>query len=724
MPPGRREAALAAAAAAATMLIVALVSGALAVVAPDPAQIAVRGAAAWAAALAGLVLMLSARRGGDQGIAFAADVLAALLVAAQLAAGGPHAEVLLGALVVPLLHAALFQPPGRVAGLAAGGLAAAAAGSAVGGTGTVDGLLWALPGALAAALASLPVSALREQRRSLERTGAEARRLADEDGLTGVANYRAFWRTLQSEAARAQRHDQPFSVIVLDLDDFKRVNDDHGHLVGDAALRAVAAALRRAVRAEDLVCRQGGDEFAVVAVAAGAAEAPRLARRLVAAVSEGAPVPPVPFPLSASAGWATFGEPARSAQALVEQAETGLRQAKHRREQVPERRAPDAARSAGASALRVSGGSPPAVRPGLRLAVLGNLARALTGATTERGIAETAVAHAAGAVDAERVAIVRRARAGGSLALVAVSGGRAPREALTPEAAPPLATALAERRSVLLPRGEGGADREGGTLAVPLIAGEEVWGALQLDSRRDPAFTPDDIRLLEAMAETVGRSLSVAQVLAELAGSRWQNQEDYEQASRRADGHGREVARLAEQVGRRLGLAGVHLRQLYLAALFHDIGTVCAPPAVLRKEGQLTDEEFAALRPHPLVGQRMLGDLPGLSPVADIVRAARERWDGGGYPDGLAGEEIPLPARILHACDAYVAMTTSRPYRPSLSPLVALEELRRNSAAQFDPAVVEALIDSVGAPADADADADAGAGAGAGAGASAGAGGR
>jgi HD-GYP domain-containing protein (c-di-GMP phosphodiesterase class II) len=128
-----------------------------------------------------------------------------------------------------------------------------------------------------------------------------------------------------------------------------------------------------------------------------------------------------------------------------------------------------------------------------------------------------------------------------------------------------------------------------------------------------------------------------------------------------------------------------------VAGLFHEIGTVCVPPDVLRKPGQLTDEEFATLRPHPLVGERLLGGLPGQADAAAIVRAERERYDGEGYPYGLAGDEIPLPARILHACDAFVAMTTPRPYRQSVSPDAALRELRRHAASQFDPVVVDAV---------------------------------
>jgi HD-GYP domain-containing protein (c-di-GMP phosphodiesterase class II) len=122
---------------------------------------------------------------------------------------------------------------------------------------------------------------------------------------------------------------------------------------------------------------------------------------------------------------------------------------------------------------------------------------------------------------------------------------------------------------------------------------------------------------------------------------------------------------------------------------------VCAPGAVVEKPGHLTDEEFAALRDHAAVGARLLHSLAGLSGAARIVRCQRERYDGRGYPQGLAGDEIPLTSRVLHACDAFVAMTTERPYRPALDHEEALEELREGAGSQFDPDVVDALVASL-----------------------------
>ncbi len=155
--------------------------------------------------------------------------------------------------------------------------------------------------------------------------------------------------------------------------------------------------------------------------------------------------------------------------------------------------------------------------------------------------------------------------------------------------------------------------------------------------------------------------------------------------------HQDEVARLAAGVGRRLGLDADERRVLARAAELHDVGKIAVPDAVLHKPGPLSPEELAFIRQHTVVGERILQAAPALAPVARLVRSSHERWDGRGYPDGLAGEEIPLGARIILACDAYSAMTARRPYSAALPPDQAEAELRRCAGRHFDPRVVDAL---------------------------------
>ena len=131
------------------------------------------------------------------------------------------------------------------------------------------------------------------------------------------------------------------------------------------------------------------------------------------------------------------------------------------------------------------------------------------------------------------------------------------------------------------------------------------------------------------------------------------------------------------------------------AAELHDVGKSAVPDAILAKPGPLDEREWEFVRQHTLVGERILRAAPALASVARLVRSSHERFDGSGYPDGLAGETIPLGARIVAACDAWDAMMTNRPYRKALSQSEALTELRRCSGTQFDPLVVRALCAEV-----------------------------
>jgi HD-GYP domain-containing protein (c-di-GMP phosphodiesterase class II) len=134
------------------------------------------------------------------------------------------------------------------------------------------------------------------------------------------------------------------------------------------------------------------------------------------------------------------------------------------------------------------------------------------------------------------------------------------------------------------------------------------------------------------------------------------------------------------------------LTALRYAATLHDIGELGVPEAILNKPGPLTDDERPAVERHPLISEGILSPIEFLADARPLVRAAHERWDGSGYPDGLAGERIPLGARILFACDTYAAMTAERPYRSALAPGEAERELRHAAGTQLDPRVVDALL--------------------------------
>lgn len=160
--------------------------------------------------------------------------------------------------------------------------------------------------------------------------------------------------------------------------------------------------------------------------------------------------------------------------------------------------------------------------------------------------------------------------------------------------------------------------------------------------------------------------------------------------------HSRSVVELAVAVAAELGIDERRRRNVEFGALLHDVGKVAIPKQLINKPGPLDEREWTAVRTHTLEGQRMLEKIGGLmSEIGTVVRSSHERYDGGGYPDGLAGEEIPIESRIIFACDAFSAMTTDRPYRSAIPIEAAIAELEDNAGGQFDPAVVAVLVGQV-----------------------------
>ena len=161
--------------------------------------------------------------------------------------------------------------------------------------------------------------------------------------------------------------------------------------------------------------------------------------------------------------------------------------------------------------------------------------------------------------------------------------------------------------------------------------------------------------------------------------------------------HCHSVVDLVMEVARELGLNAERRRNLEFGALLHDVGKIAIPKEIINKPGQLDSDEWTIMRTHTIAGQKMLDRVGGfMTEVGRIVRSHHERWDGGGYPDRLAGEDIPLEARIITCCDSWNAMRTDRVYRKALPYDVALTELLCNNGTQFDPQVVAALLRVVG----------------------------
>jgi two-component system, cell cycle response regulator len=156
--------------------------------------------------------------------------------------------------------------------------------------------------------------------------------------------------------------------------------------------------------------------------------------------------------------------------------------------------------------------------------------------------------------------------------------------------------------------------------------------------------------------------------------------------------HTGQVTRLVTEVAQALGLGRDVVERVALAAQLHDIGKIAIPESIISKPAKLTEAEWDFVRRHTLIGERIVSAAPALASVGELVRSSHERWDGTGYPDALRGEEIPLGARIIFACDSYDAMTSDRPYARAMTPAEALTELADHAGTQFDPVIVDALL--------------------------------
>jgi diguanylate cyclase (GGDEF)-like protein/putative nucleotidyltransferase with HDIG domain len=344
---------------------------------------------------------------------------------------------------------------------------------------------------------------------------AEVARLGEiaiSDPLTGLRNHRAFQEDLARELQRVSRSGDPLSLVLLDLDGLKAINDRLGHQAGDERLQAVAQAIRDSQRASDLAYRVGGDEFAVILAGARALGALEFAQRLRAAV-----------PVTA-------------------------------------------------------------------------------------GIAE--------------------------------------------------ATELRGRDEVI---------READLALI---------GAKRL--HQHAAIYGPDLDVEAAEHEHDERPLASALALAVDA------KDSYTRS------HCQTVSQLCAVIAAELGLDAERLARVRLAGLLHDVGKIGVPDAILNKPAALTDAEYDQMKRHSLLGGEIVeaADMPV---EARWVRHHHERYDGGGYPDGLAGEDIPLESRIILVADAFEAMTSDRPYRKAPGQQFAISELERHAGAQFDPRVVDAL---------------------------------
>jgi diguanylate cyclase (GGDEF)-like protein/putative nucleotidyltransferase with HDIG domain len=549
-----------------------------------------------------------------------------------------------------------------------------------------------------------------ENARRFALTFAEARH----DLLTGLPNHRAFDEHLDAALRGALSAEGEVTLVLLDLDDFKRVNDTLGHPAGDEVLRTFGRTVRRAVRSGEEVFRAGGEEFAIV-VRGGPSAGRLVAERVREAVMrQGAERP---FP-TVSAGVAGFPQDARTKDELVHKSDVALYAAKRAGKNAVVAYGTDLQ---GAAARATTGVSRDQVHEKMeseadRTAVLTELSaitRAI-GSITSEGGPEAVL---------ERACSQLTALLGTTASEVSRLEGDVLRAASRVWPAPyeppkndygyllgdyPLTREVIESsraRAVSLADedvdpAEAFVLRElkmQAVLMLPLEVGGRPWGLVEVYDARPRSFTAAEAGL----AELVVRQ---AAVLLEQCESREARDRLYREtlaalsnALEAKDGetsdHTQEVAELAIEVGTVLGLPADELRHVELGALLHDIGKIRIPESILTKPGPLSEEQWRIMRSHTEVGEQILSPIDSLKEVLPLVRSSHERWDGSGYPDGLSGTDIPLGARIVAVCDAYRAMVEERPYRPARSRGEAIEELRASAGVDFDPDCVLALLE-------------------------------
>ena len=238
---------------------------------------------------------------------------------------------------------------------------------------------------------------------------------------------------------------------------------------------------------------------------------------------------------------------------------------------------------------------------------------------------------------------------------------------------------------------------------VPLIAKGELKGVLEIFHRSPLEVEEEWKSFLDVLARQAAIAIDNATLFRELQMTNTELKLAYdttlegwanalELRDHDTEGHSRRVAEMTIRLARMMGIKEQEITHIQRGAMLHDIGKVGIPDRILSKPGPLTDEEWSLMKQHPVFARKLLSKIPYLQKALEIPYSHHERWDGSGYPEGLAGERIPLAARIFAVVDVWDALTSDRPYRPAWSEEKTLSYIRGQSGVHFDPQVVEAFL--------------------------------
>jgi cyclic di-GMP phosphodiesterase len=541
---------------------------------------------------------------------------------------------------------------------------------------------------LVAGVADLAAESLANERR-LALTHAEARR----DALTGLANKRAFdehlAKVLRDPSSEASR----ISLVILDLDDFKQVNDREGHLAGDDVLRAVGRVLMRVVRTDDEVFRIGGEEFALV-VEGPSAAAVQVADRVRNALAQRRRGRSLP---TASAGVATFPDHAGEADDLLRKADIALYAAKFAGK--------DRAKvfKLDAEPVHVE-----RIRPvprldqrGLRLLVVDDDAALRILLRTTFEVVDIEVDEAASAEEAQDKI------AGRAPDVVVLDIGMPGMDGLTLCRQLKEDPVTADIGVVLLTGSEATSEEEAATSSADALlrkpfsplellnAVERIAGGLYEGPFRGESEPPEEQLIL--YAQDLRRLLEVERGQRSLIQRAYQETvtaltSALESKDTGTGAHSLRVQRYAIELASSIDPALLDDESTEYGFLLHDVGKIGIPDKILQKKGSLEAAERRLLETHTMLGEQLLSGVALLQGQGlQVVRHHHERWDGSGYPDGLKTTEIPLGARVFAVADALDAITSDRPYRRARSWEEAAAEIIREAGRQFDPKVVEAF---------------------------------